>query len=61
MSHPVALQCAALTKECRRQFIELDRDLAASESEDMQMLSNSRDTIARARGLLKELNGRTAQ
>jgi hypothetical protein len=39
----------------------LDAHLAASQSEDIQMLSNSRDAIARSRQLLKELNGRTAK
>jgi hypothetical protein len=58
MVHPAVSYCAARTKECSLLSIELDKHLAESHAGDMEMLNNSRDTIARSWKLLRHLNER---
>ena len=61
MDHPTVLQCAAHTEECSRTSSALDKHLAESHSGDMEILSNSRDTITRSRQLLSDINARNAK
>ena len=58
MDHPVVLGCAALTAECARKSLELDNSLARWDSATIEMLSASRDAIARSRQLISDINER---
>jgi hypothetical protein len=58
MDHPLVLDCASHTAECHRKSAEMDDRLAAWGPKLMDMLSNSRDAIARSRQILGDINGR---
>ena len=58
MDHPTVSQCAALTAECARKYLEVDNSLARWNRADIEMLSTSRDAIARSRKLLIAINER---
>jgi hypothetical protein len=58
MDHPAVSHCAALTAECARKSLELDKSLARWNRADIEMLSTSRDAIALSRNLLTDINER---
>jgi hypothetical protein len=61
VAHPAVLKCAARTAECSRKLVELDHRFAASDGGLMEMLSTSREAVARSRQLLSEIRDRDAK
>ena len=49
---------AARTAECARKNLELDNRLAGWDDDFLQLMSTSRDVIARSRQLLSEISKR---
>jgi hypothetical protein len=55
MPHPIAVRCLANTIEAARKSREMDDRLAASDTDDMDRIANSRKAIAYSEHLLAKL------
>ena len=60
MDHSIVSDCAVLTAACARKSLELDNSLARSESDDIELLSTSREAIAYSRRLIRGINDRNS-
>jgi len=61
MDHPVVSECAVLTAACARKSRELDNGLARWESDNIELLSASREAIARSHQLIRDINERNGK